>query len=321
MKQIHVVAGVIRDPLGRILLARRTEGRDLAGLWEFPGGKVEPGESPEAALQRELHEELGIRATIGANLMCIPQQYPDKRLVLDVREVRSYEGTPKGLDGQALAWVPPHMLVSYAMPPADRPVVAALLNPDRYLITPEPGADDATWLAGLETALADGVQRVQLRGHRCDAERWQRLVAEAVQLCRDAGADVLINGDIDLAAQHACGVHLRSAQLDDPEVAPAIDKHRQSGRMLAASCHTVHDLVRAQELGCAFVVLGPVLATATHPGASGIGWEAFSRMRERVSLPIYALGGMHTGDIPTARRHGAQGIAAITGLWPFVGAA
>ena len=314
MKQIHVVAGVIRDPRSRILLARRTEGRDLAGLWEFPGGKVEPGESPEAALQRELHEELGIRAIVGANVICVPQQYPDKRLVLDVREVQSYQGTPKGLDGQALAWVPLKLLSSYPMPPADRPVVAVLLQPDRYLITPEPGDDDATWLATLGRALAVGTQRVQLRAPNCEPERWQRLAISAVALCRDAKAEVLVNGDLGLAARLGCGVHLRSTQLHAAEFETAIDQHVAAGRVLAASCHTAADLSRAQELACDFVVLGPVRATATHPDAVGIGWEAFAQFREQVSLPIYALGGLGLDDLEIARAHGAQGIAAIRGL-------
>ena len=133
---IHVVAAVLRDARGRILLARRTDGRDLAGLWEFPGGKREPGETPEAALARELHEELGIDARVGAHLITVPQRYPDKRLRLDVRHVGRWTGEPRGRAGQALAWVPPHKLASYAMPPADIPVVAALLQPDRYAITP-----------------------------------------------------------------------------------------------------------------------------------------------------------------------------------------
>ena len=315
MKQIHVVAGVIRDPRGRILLARRTEGRDLAGLWEFPGGKVDPGESPERALQRELHEELGIRATIGAPVICVPQQYPDKRLVLDVRDVRAYEGTPKGLDGQALVWTPPHQLVSYSMPPADRPVVAALRQPDRYLITPEPNDDDDAWLMLLQRALAAGIQRVQLRMRDCEPVRWQRLAARAAAFCRDSGAEVLVNGDIDLATRLDCGLHLRSTQLHERGLTAAIGAHIQSGHAVAASCHTTRDLVQAQDLGCSFVVLGPVQATASHPNADGIGWEAFAQMREQVSLPIYALGGMQTADIPLARRHGAQGIAAIRGLW------
>src|SRR5688572_5516121 len=130
---VEVLAGVITDASGRILLARRTEGRDLAGLWEFPGGKRERDETPEAALARELAEELGIQIDIGEPVIAVPQAYPHKRLRLDVRHVSAWRGTPRGHEGQALAWVPRHKLPSYAMPPADRPVVAALLQPDRYL--------------------------------------------------------------------------------------------------------------------------------------------------------------------------------------------
>ena len=127
MKQIHVVAGVLRDARGRILLARRTEGRELAGLWEFPGGKVEPGETPEAALVRELREELSVEATVGAAIICVDWAMPDKLLLLDVREV-AHQGVPRGVEGQALAWVPLHKLGDYPMPPADRPVVEVLLQ-------------------------------------------------------------------------------------------------------------------------------------------------------------------------------------------------
>ncbi len=127
MKQVHVVAGVLRDARGRVLLARRTEGRDLAGLWEFPGGKVEPGESPEDALVRELREELGVETEVGAPVACVPLESPGRRLLLDVREV-AFSGLPRGLEGQALAWVPLRKLSDYPMPPADLPVVAELLR-------------------------------------------------------------------------------------------------------------------------------------------------------------------------------------------------
>ena len=127
MKQVHVVAGVLRDARGRVLLARRTEGRDLAGLWEFPGGKVEPGESPEDALVRELREELGVETEVGAPVACVPLESPGRRLLLDVREV-AFSGLPRGLEGQALAWVPLRKLSDYPMPPADVPVVAELLR-------------------------------------------------------------------------------------------------------------------------------------------------------------------------------------------------
>ena len=313
-KSVHVVAGVLRDALGRVLLARRTEGRDLAGLWEFPGGKVEPGEAPEAALVRELREELGIEAKVGAALIRVPQQYPDKRLVLDVRHVQ-FTGTPKGLDGQALVWAPLQTLASYPMPPADRPVVAALLQPDRYLVTPAPEADEHAWLHALVQALERGVQRVQLRAPGCDPQRWDRLVEQAATRCRDAGAEVLVNGDLQLAQQHGIGLQLRSLQLHDPATGCALAAFQSAGRRIGASCHDAHDLRRAQQLGCDFAVLGPVRQTATHPGVPGIGWEAFATMREQVSLPIHAIGGLGIDDIAVARAHGAQGIAAIRGLW------
>ena len=314
MKQIHVVAGVIRDARGRILLARRTLGRDLAGLWEFPGGKVEPGESPEDALVRELGEELGIEANVGEALLRVPQQYPDKRLLLDVRRV-AFRGVPRGLEGQALAWSPLQALARYPMPPADRPVVAALTQPDRCLVTPMPDNDDA-WLASLAQALASGVRRVQLRAPGLEVTRWAALAACAVALCRNARADVLLNGDLALAGRLGIGVHLRSSQLGDDQVVEALAAVKAAGHTLGASCHDAVDLRRAEAAGCDFAVLGPLRQTATHPGQPGIGWEAFAAMREQVSLPIYPIGGLSSSDIADARAHGGQGVAAIRGLWP-----
>ena len=314
MKQLHVVAGVIRDAQGRVLLASRTEGRDLAGLWEFPGGKVEPGETPDVALARELREELGIEARVGEPIIRVPQQYPGKRLVLDVREV-TFSGLPEGLDGQALAWVPVDELARYPMPPADIPVVAALQQPDRYLVTPVPGGDDAAWLEALRTALVAGIRRVQLRAPGLAPARWERLAGLAVGMCRDAGTEVLLNGDAGLAGRLGAGLHLTSTQLHDASLAPVVRKALDEGRLVGASCHVAHDLVRAQSLACDFVVLGPVRPTSTHPGAAGIGWEAFARLREAVSLPIYAIGGLGAADVASARAHGAQGIAAIRALW------
>lgn len=310
---IHVVAGVITDVRGRILLARRTRGRDLAGLWEFPGGKVDPGETAEQALVRELREELGIEATVGEPLIAVPHRYPHKRLRLDVRRVAAYRGTPRGLDGQALAWVPPSKLGSYPMPAADLPVVAALQQPDRYLVTPGPQAGgDAAWLDAMAAALQRGVRRVQLRaGTETQGAGWAALCQRAAHLCQGAGAQVLVNHDVALASALGTGVHLRAHQLADMAARPL-----PPGTPVAASCHTLEDLHHAARLHCDFAVLGPVRPTATHPDAEGIGWDAFAALREETALPLYAIGGLSSADIPQARAHGAQGIAAIRGLWP-----
>ncbi|WP_411832960.1 Nudix family hydrolase [Pseudoxanthomonas mexicana] len=311
LRSIHVVAGIITDARGRILLSRRTEGRDLAGRWEFPGGKREPGETPEEALIRELQEELGITPEVGAAFINVPQLYPDKRLRLDVRFVTGWQGNPRGHEGQALAWVAPDKLPRYDMPPADKPVVAALLQPDRYLVTPEPGPDAEGWLAALETALEQGIRRVQLRARTLAGPAWEELARKAVARCRQVGVDVLINGDIALAQALETGVHLRAAQL------PALaERPLPAGLPVAASCHDVDELRQAQALGCDFALLGTLKTSASHPGRTPLGWEGFATLREAVSLPIYAIGGLSPDDLDQARQHGAQGVAAIRALWP-----
>ncbi|WP_448243317.1 Nudix family hydrolase [Pseudoxanthomonas mexicana] len=312
LRSIHVMAAVITDARGRILLARRTEGRDLAGRWEFPGGKQEPGEQPEDALVRELREELGIEARVGAHLISVPQQYPDKRLCLEVRQLTGWSGTPRGHEGQALVWVPADKLTRYDMPPADRPVVAALLQPDRYLVTPEP-ADVASWLASLERALAQGIRRVQVRARSLSGEAWEQLARQAVARCRAAGAEVLLNGDIELARTLGVGVHLRASQL-----AGLVFRPLPEDVLVAASCHSAAELRQAEALACDFAVVGSVFPTETHPGGEPLGWPGFAGLRENVSLPMYAIGGLHPVDIAQARQHGGQGIAAIRGLWPAV---
>ena len=308
---VHVVAAVLRDARGRVLLARRTAGRDLAGAWEFPGGKVEPGETALQALGRELDEELGIRVLAAQPLISVPQAYPTKRIVLDVYAVSAFEGTPRGRERQALAWAPQEKLAGYPMPPADRPVVAALLAPDRYLVSPET-VEPAAFLARLDQALATGVRRVQLRVRGLAPGAMSALAREAAARCRAQGADLLVNGEPGLAADLGLGLHLRASELMAlsalPELAP--------GQCLAASCHDAAELGRAEALGLHFAVLGPVRSTQSHPDATPLGWDRFSLLREGVSLPIYAIGGMKPADVATARRHGGQGVAGIRGLWP-----
>ena len=311
LRSIHVVAGVITDVRGRVLLARRGEDSDLAGLWEFPGGKREPGETSEAALVRELQEELGIDVEVGEALIEVPQHYPGKRLRLEVRAISRWKGTPRGREGQALTWVAPERLCRYSMPSADVPVVGALLQPDRYLVTPEPGPDTSAWRRSLQRALEAGITRVQLRARGLPADATAALARVVAEDCRQAGASLLLNRDIALAAALGTGVQLGSEQLAALRARPL-----PAGQAVGASCHDLDDLRQAQALGCDFAVLGPLRETATHPGAATLGWDGFVALREQVAIPIYAIGGLTVDDLPTARGHGAQGIAAIRSLWP-----
>ena len=122
---LHVVAGVIRDERGRVLLAQRPSGKPHAGFWEFPGGKIESGESPEAALFRELHEELGIHARVGRRLIAVPHQ----DIVLEAYRVIDFAGTVCPQEGQKLAWIAVEDIDTALLPPADRPIVSALRLP------------------------------------------------------------------------------------------------------------------------------------------------------------------------------------------------
>ena len=298
------------DARERVLLARRTEGRDLAGLWEFPGGKVDPGETPMQALARELEEELGIHVRETEPLICVPQQYRDKRILLEVHRVVRYAGKPRDREHQALAWSPPEKLGTYPMPPADRPVVAALTQPARYLITPDCPGDPRAFLAALERALATGIRRVQLRVRSLAGKELAALATEVKRRCDLAEAELLLNGDAALARKLRCGLHLPSAQLMAANERPV-----PAEVPLAASCHDAAELAQAQALGCDFAVLGPIARTPSHPGRNPLGWHAFAQLREAVPLPVYGLGGLGVADLGLARAHGAQGIAAIRGLW------
>jgi len=127
---VLVVAVALIDRDGRILIAQRPEGKSMAGLWEFPGGKVEPGESPDAALIRELQEELGVdtRQSCLAPLTFASHAYDDFHLLMPLYVCRVWKGTPQAQEGQELAWVRPQRMRDYPMPPADAPLIALLCD-------------------------------------------------------------------------------------------------------------------------------------------------------------------------------------------------
>jgi mutator protein MutT len=145
---IHVVAAVVIDTQGRVLIAQRPKKKHMAGGWEFPGGKLEPGEERLAGLSRELREEIGIAFAAPRPLMRVRHDYPTREILLDVWVVRSYTGVPEGLEGQALRWCAQQDLGSADLLPADKPIVAALRLPERLkqVFTPWYGITDLSSL-------------------------------------------------------------------------------------------------------------------------------------------------------------------------------
>ena len=309
--QVHVVAAVLFDALGNVLLAQRPAGKHMAGYWEFPGGKLEPSEAPLDALRRELIEEIGVRIRAAEPLIRIPWNYPEKRILLDVYLVRDFDGVPHSREGQALQWTPVNALDPAQMPAADHPVVNALRLPHEYLVTPEPDTDTERFLRRMKHALDGGVRLVQLRAKHFPEEDLRSLASRALALTRTAGAQLLINARADLAiALDLDGVHVTAEQLCALKERPVPVR-----QWFAASCHNRKEIELAQRLGVDFITVGAVNATPTHPSATPLDWYRFAQLCESSVVPVYALGGVSRKDLETARCSGAQGIAAIRGLW------
>lgn len=309
---IHVAAGIVQDAAGRVLVAKRPEAAHQGGFWEFPGGKLEPGEGVEQGLVRELDEELGIQVSASRPLIRLAHDYGDRRILLDVRQVLAYQGTPRGREGQPLDWLAPEDMDADGFPAADRPVISALRLPSCYLITgATPRASDA-FLSHLEQVLAQtGASLVQLRAPWLDKDRYADLARRCADLCGRMGARLLLNCEVELAAHlPADGLHLSERRL------LALDERPRLGRrLIGASCHDADALARAAALGLDYALLSPVRPTASHPLVEPLGWQRFAELVDPVTLPVYALGGVGEPDLQTAWQHGAQGIAGISGFW------
>jgi 8-oxo-dGTP diphosphatase len=306
---LHVAVAVLRNAEGKILLSRRRKGTHLEGLWEFPGGKLEAGESLSEALQREIKEELGIRILAHRPLIQISHSYPEKQVFLDVHLVKEWQGTVAGMEGQQIAWVAPEEIDDYPLPPADKAIVTAIRLPSRYLITPPQIEDEAAFLQQLEISLQQGIRLLQLRLPGYGIEQLALLADSVTALCHSYGATLMLK-DEPLARRLGCGLHLGSSQLRAMR-----RRSFPQQQLLAASCHTQQELAHAASIGVDFATLSPLQPTATHPQAQPLGWERFSAMVTQAALPVYALGGMQAEDTPQAWGCGAQGIAAIRGLF------
>ena len=332
VKIIHVAVAILQRPnqFGHteFLLASRPQGKGWAGWWEFPGGKIEADETPERALSRELHEELGITPTHAQQWLTRRFDYPKthdsaaKTVLLHFYFVTQWHGEITAKEGQQLSWQGSHyfrqnITVSPVLP-ANSPIMKALALPPIYAISNVAEMGESFWLNAFEVQLQQGLRLIQLREKHLAGPALMRLAEHVLVLAKPYGAKVLLNHYITLAQELGelsfaeIGVHLTSKQLMTLNEKPS---HLPSHCIVAASCHNATELAHAEKLDLDFVVLSPVNISKSHENASALGWEQFSALIQHTSIPVYALGGMQTSDLVQALSCGARGIAMQRAVW------
>ena len=290
-------------------LAQRPKGKVYAGYWEFPGGKVEPGETLHDALIREIEEELGVTVDRTYPWLSCQFAYPHATVRLKFFQVASWHGEVAPIEHSGFVWVRIGDVAPVSpVLPANGPILRALELPSVYAITNacENGVDAE--LVRLNKALADGVRLIQVRDKALQSNQRKQFAQAVMALAREHdNCCILVNDDATLARNiGAHGLHLSSRRLMETTERPAFAR-------VAASCHKAEELAHAASLGLDLAVLGPVLPTASHPESHGLGWAEFGELIEKSPIPVFALGGMSRDLLETARRAGAHGIAMMRG--------
>ncbi|MCX7945769.1 MAG: Nudix family hydrolase [Hydrogenophilus sp.] len=327
MHEVVVAAGVVWDRERRVLLGARGAEGPFAGFWEFPGGKVEVGESPQAAVARELREELGIEVTEGAITPWVVRthEYPHGTVRLFFFQVWEWRGEPQARVHRALAWVRPEEGGVAPLLPANAPVLAALTWPEYMVISDaaaglESGREQgwsealARWERRVALAAAEG--RVVAQVREPPALGVKRL-RELVHHARAAGAvRVVVNGEMRWATEAgADGAHWSAARARGYwERRERGEDPRERGRLwLGVSVHHEGERAVALAVGADYWVVGPVQPTLSHPGANALGWEGFAALVGEAPVPVYAIGGLRGEDLSRVRAAGGHGVAAIRG--------
>lgn len=300
-KITEVAAAVIERADGEFLLACRPEGKPYPGYWEFPGGKIEPGESPRHALDRELEEELGIRVREATPWIMRHHVYTHATVRLHFFRVTAWDGEPKPLEDQGIAWQRSGATNVAPMLPANAPVLAALALPPVMVVSDAEAIGIDPWVSRLIERALDEKLLVQVREKTMGRQPLQHLLSRVLARAGSLGARVVVNSDSGELPQ-ATGVHLTSKALMAATARPA-------GELVGASAHDAAELDQAEKIGVDYAVVGPVKATASHAGGTPLGWDRFEALIRERSMPCYAIGGLTRADLAEAKRRGAHGVA------------
>ncbi len=317
-KRIEVAVAILQRPSGEYLLASRPHGKGWAGWWEFPGGKLEAGESAQAALIREAQEELGITPTRMQAWMQRSYDYPAthdaeaKTVRLHFFLVWEWSGELQPLEGQQLTWQAPNQPAVSPVLPANAPILHALSLPAIYAISQLATLGHTRFIQALKHQLDHGLKLLQIREAQLSATELTALSDEVLSLCAPYACRCLLNGEPTLAS----ALGYQGVQLNRHRLMTLLEK--PAHLLVGSSCHTLAELQRAQQLQLDFALLSPVLPTRSHPEATPMGWETFAHMIEGLEIPVYALGGMHSKYLPNALASGGRGIAMLSGAWSSV---
>jgi 8-oxo-dGTP diphosphatase len=312
-KVTEVAVGVLLRPDGAVLLADRPAGKPYAGYWEFPGGKIERGETVEHALARELHEELGIDIGPAAPWVSFEFDYPHAYVRLHFCRIDRWRGVPHGREGQQLRFFRLDEDTPAPLLPAAVPALRWLALPT---VMAEATVDDwsaPALLAQIDAALAQGLRMLLLRGDRASLDATKAttsLIADVVARAQAYSAHVVIGSGLAGFAQEAnLGLHLDAT---DGTVAAAAPGRRWVGTDADSRAQVEH----AARRGCDYVLAGPLLPVPAERGAaSALGWHGFARLAHQTPIPVYAAGGLSIDDLPRARAAGAHGVALPLTQW------
>ncbi len=304
MKLTDVAVAILQKPDGSFLLSSRPEGKPYPHYWEFPGGKIEPGETMLEAMVRELQEELNVTITRAAPWFTFVMHYTHAMVRLHCWRVREWTGEMRGMEGQGFRWQNSVAAIDVSPTlPGCVPIFQALRLPTLYAVTNAAELGEPEYLRRLEGQLTRGLKLIQVREKEMAPQRLREFAAAVLERARAHDAQVLINGDVALAEElGADGVHLSAAELARLAVRPSF-------AWVGASCHSRAEIERAAALKCDFAVLGSVAHTLTHPGREPLGWQRFAEMALNAPIPVFAIGGMLRADLERAQESGAHGVA------------
>jgi 8-oxo-dGTP diphosphatase len=305
---IEASVGIIFNESFQLLMAERPQSKTWSGWWEFPGGKIEKGETPLEALKRELKEEIGISVIDAEKWIVRKYAYEGYEVTLHFYKVTQWSGNIEAKEEQNISWVLPDNNKVSPVLPANDLIFKAISLPDTYAIT-NAYEYSGNFLNKVEQKLNNGLGLIQVREKAIAKNTFIELTKEIIQMARNFNAKIMINSDINLAYKlNADGVHLNSLLLHKLSEIP-------KDLLVSASCHSGRDIEKAMTMDVSFVVLSPVQKTQSHPNTTPIGWDDFSKITQNYSIPIYALGGMKQDDIENAFNAGAIGIASQRAIW------